>query len=61
MEAHGDGTAANPLSVGAGSDDQNIQGSGFVTIGIENGNSERRIFLRFKTVLGLMIKITGFS
>ncbi len=40
----GDGTAGNPLSVGAGSDDQNIQGSGLngtiLTIGIENGNSE---------------------
>ncbi|MGB1119511.1 MAG: hypothetical protein ACPGYR_03370 [Chitinophagales bacterium] len=40
----GDGTAANPLSVGAGSDDQNIQGSGLsgtiLTIGIENGISE---------------------
>ena len=40
----GDGTAGNPLSVGAGSDDQNIQGSGLsgttLTIGIENGNAE---------------------
>ena len=40
----GDGTAGNPLSVGAGSDDQNIQGSGLngtiLTIGIENGSAE---------------------